>query len=105
METKAKPLGLVEAAASGDTAATLTALRDLLARTIVDTGSAREIASLSRQFVDVLGTLEAHKPPTTQTRRSPLDELAERRKAGGDRGPRVQARRDARNADTPTYQP
>lgn len=105
MATKANPLGLVEAAASGDTAATLTALRDLLARTIVDTGSAREIASLSRQFVDVLGTLEAHKPPTTQTRRSPLDELAERRKAGGDKGPRVQPRRTGANADRPNHLP
>lgn len=104
MATKAKPLGLVEAAASGDTAATLTALRDLLARTIVATGSAREIASLSRQFVDVLGTLEAHKPPT-QTRRSPLDELAERRKTSAGTGPRVQPRRTGANADRPNHLP
>lgn len=91
MATKAKPQGLVEAAASGDTAATLTALRDLLARTIVGTGSARELASLSRQFVHVLTELETRKPPT-QKRRSPLDELAERRMASVGTGPRIKPR-------------
>lgn len=104
MATKPKPLGLEEAAASGDTAATLTALRDLLARTIVHTGSARELASLSRQFVHVLGELESHKPPT-QTRRSPLDELAERRRTTGGTGPRVQPRRTGASADRPNHLP
>ncbi|MEW1930541.1 hypothetical protein AB0362_00025 [Rhodococcus sp. NPDC079359] len=91
MATKTAPLDLVEATASGDTTATLIALRDLLARTIADTGSAREIASLTRQFVDVLGELDGRKP-AKPTKQSPMDELAEIRKARGNTGPRIKPR-------------
>lgn len=47
-------LPLMDAAASGDRLSALLSLRDLLASTIADAEQARDVASLSRQFTDVL---------------------------------------------------
>jgi hypothetical protein len=63
------------AAESGDTLAALKALRDTLAAAIDATGSARDLASLSRQLAAVLAQIEAFRPPRISKR----DELAAKR--------------------------
>lgn len=95
---------LTEAAASGDVAATLTALRDLLAHAIVETKSAREISSLSRQILDVLKELEGRKPPV-KTAPTGLDQLAERRKSRHKSTPRVAPRRTSADSAKPDHLP
>ncbi|TDH57586.1 hypothetical protein E2F47_01865 [Mycobacterium eburneum] len=55
--------------------ATLTALRDILARQIDTATEPRDVASLSRQFTDVLAKIDAMKPRPKSKR----DELAARR--------------------------
>lgn len=70
------------AAASGSEREALVALRDTLARAIDECESGRDLASLSRQFVDVvsrLGESEDAKKGTV------LDELSKRRAANGNR--------------------
>ena len=67
---------LVAAAASGDRAATLRALRDRLALEVETSNSARDVAALSRQLTDVLSLIEALPKPAEGT---PLDELTQRR--------------------------
>lgn len=68
---------VASAAKSGDTLATLKALRDKLAREIDECGSKRDLASLSRQLSAVLAQIEAWRPPRTSKR----DELAAKRAA------------------------
>ena len=68
--------GLAAVAASGDTAGTLRALRDRLAAEIDSSGSARDVAALSRQLTDVLERI-AGLPG--ERKGTPLDELAKRR--------------------------
>lgn len=71
-----------DAAASGSEKEALIALRDTLARAIDGCDSGRDLASLSRQFVDVvtrLGESEDAKKGTV------LDELSKRRAANGNR--------------------
>jgi hypothetical protein len=74
------PEGFAAVAATGDTGATLRALRDVLARQIDACESGRDLAALSARMTDVLeriAALPAEKKGTA------LDELA-RRRAGGD---------------------
>lgn len=66
---------LATIAEKGDTLATLIALRDVLARAIDNPESAGDIATLTRQFTDVLGRIDALKPPQQSKR----DELARKR--------------------------
>lgn len=65
------------AAASGDRAATLRALRDKIAESIDSTRSARDVAALSNRLLDVLDALAALGERTDET--TPLDELRRRR--------------------------
>jgi hypothetical protein len=78
-------VSLPEIAATGDRLATLAALRDLLAESLID-ASPRDRASLARQLTAVLAELEA--APTQEA--SPVDDLAarrsSRRKAAGSAG-------------------
>lgn len=50
---------IAEVAALGDRRETLRALRDRLSEEIDGTGSARDVAALSRQLTDVLSQIEA----------------------------------------------
>ena len=69
-----KPVGLVSAAASGDRRATLLALRDELARRLVD--AERDAAPLARQLTIVLREIEQLPVPGEASR---VDDLAKRR--------------------------
>jgi hypothetical protein len=69
-----KPVGLVSAAASGDRRATLLALRDELARRLVD--AERDAAPLARQLTIVLREIEQLPVPGEKSR---VDDLAKRR--------------------------
>lgn len=51
--------GLVEAAKSGDKRATLIALRDLLAKTIQECDSGRDMASNTKRLMEVIAEIEA----------------------------------------------
>jgi hypothetical protein len=72
---------LVGAAASGDRVRALRSLRDVVARTIAGTDSARDVAALSRQLTDVLAQIEAAEKAEPEKKGSPLDELQNRRAA------------------------
>lgn len=72
---------LPETAASGDRLATLRDLRDLLARTITEADSARDVASLSRQLTDVLSLIETAEKAAPEEKGTALDELRKRREA------------------------
>lgn len=74
---------LVESAASGDRLAALKDLRDLIARTITETDSARDVAALSRQLTDVLALIEVAEKDSPSAVVTPLDEMAKRRSARG----------------------
>ena len=50
---------LVDAAKSGDKRATLIALRDILAKTIQDCESGRDMASNSKRLMEVIAEIEA----------------------------------------------
>lgn len=73
------PDGLSAIAATGDTGATLRALRDLLAGWIESCESGRDVAALSARLADVLERIEALPAAKEGTA---LDELARRRAAG-----------------------
>jgi hypothetical protein len=66
---------IAAAAETGDQAATLTSLRDRLAREIDQSDCARDIAALSRQLVDVMARIEAITKPKV----SAVDQLAKKR--------------------------
>lgn len=72
---------LVESVRSGSRLAALRALRDVIAETVAKTDSARDVASLSRQLMDVLGQIEAVEKTGPEERGTPLDELEKRRVA------------------------
>lgn len=67
-------MGLVEQVASGDRRASLEALRDMLAESLVEVDP-RYRAALAKQLVEVLVALDS----LPRTERSRLDELADRR--------------------------
>jgi hypothetical protein len=69
-----KPVGLVAAAATGDRRATLLALRDELARRLVD--AERDAAPLARQLTIVLEQIAALPVPGAASK---VDDLAKRR--------------------------
>jgi hypothetical protein len=72
---------LLESAKSGDQLQTLRDLRDLVARALVETDSARDVAALSRQMTDVLSRIEAVEKAAPEKKGTALDELQNRRAA------------------------
>jgi len=54
---------LVDAARSGDKRATLIALRDILAKTIQECDSGRDMASNTKRLMEVMAELEALPDP------------------------------------------
>ena len=72
---------LVESAASGVRLDALRDLRDLLAKTITATDSARDVAALSRQLTDVLAQIEQAEADKPEQKGTALDELNARRAA------------------------
>ena len=78
---KERSLPLPEAAASGNRRSALVSLRDLLARVIAETDSARDVAALSRQLTDVLAQIEEMDAAKPEQEGTPLDELRKRRAA------------------------
>jgi hypothetical protein len=66
---------LDDVAATGDTLATLQALRDTLAAAIVRTRDGRDVAALASRLTDVLERIAKHTP----VEGTPLDEFAKRR--------------------------
>lgn len=57
---------LVDAAKSGDKRATLIALRDILAKTIQECDSGRDMASNTKRLMEVMAEIEALPDPVTQ---------------------------------------
>lgn len=57
---------LVDAAKSGDKRATLIALRDILAATIQNCDSGRDMASNTKRLMEVMAEIEALPEPTAQ---------------------------------------
>lgn len=57
---------LVDAAKSGDKRATLIALRDILAKTIQECDSGRDMASNTKRLMEVMAEIEALPDPATQ---------------------------------------
>jgi hypothetical protein len=75
--TTGGPKTLAEVVKADDMLESLTALRDRLAEQLDATRSARDVASLSRQFTDVLARIEALRPYRT----AKVDEIAAKRAA------------------------
>ena len=73
-------MSLLEAAAGGDRLAALEALRDHLAFLAGASDSARDVAALSGQLTQVLKQIEELSRGAKKNQ-SPVDEIAERRKA------------------------
>ncbi len=81
-EGPARPRSAVaEAAATGDRAAILAALRDRLAKEIDYCYDPRALASLSARLVDVIDRTEPAKPAGKPNGGGALDQIAERRAA------------------------
>lgn len=57
---------LVDAAKSGDKRATLIALRDILAKTIQECDSGRDMASNTKRLMEVMAEIEALPDPNNQ---------------------------------------
>jgi hypothetical protein len=72
-------MSLVDSAKAGDRLKALEDLRDLLARTIVATESARDVAALSRQLTDVLAKVDEAKAAKPEQKGTVLDEVNARR--------------------------
>lgn len=70
---------LADAAASGDQLAALTALRNVIAQSIDECDSMRDLAALSRQMTDVLDRIATLAPQAQ--RGDAVDEIAQRRSA------------------------
>jgi hypothetical protein len=70
-----RPISVASAAKTGDTLATLVALRDRLAQQLDETRSGRDTAALSRQLTLVLKQIEDTPKPL----RSVRDEIAQKR--------------------------
>ena len=71
---------LVEAAKSGDKRATLIALRDILAQTIQNCESGRDMASNTKRLMEVMAELEA-LPDPAHTKVSKHDRLKQKHEA------------------------
>jgi len=71
--------GLGAVAATGDTLATLKALRDRLATDLDSTTSKRDLASLSRLLVDVLSDIDAIEKSQPEQKGTARDEVARKR--------------------------
>lgn len=69
---------LVDAAKSGDKRQTLIALRDILATTIQNCESGRDMASNTKRLMEVMAELEQMPDPTTQ-KESKHDRLKKKR--------------------------
>ena len=69
---------LVEAAKSGDKRATLIALRDILAQTIQNCESGRDMASNTKRLMEVMAELET-LPDPAHTKVSKHDRLKQKR--------------------------
>jgi len=72
---------LVDAAASGDKRETLIALRDILANTIQNCESGRDMASNTKRLMEVMAELEALPDPATK-KVSKHDKLKRRNENG-----------------------
>lgn len=57
---------LIDAAKSGDKRATLIALRDILAKTIQECDSGRDMASNTKRLMEVMAEIEALPDPAVQ---------------------------------------
>ena len=57
---------LIDAAASGDKRETLIALRDILAKTIQECESGRDMASNTKRLMEVMAELEAMPDPSVK---------------------------------------
>lgn len=57
---------LIDAAASGDKRATLIALRDILAKTIQECESGRDMASNTKRLMEVMAELETLPDPSVK---------------------------------------
>lgn len=71
---------LLSSARRGDRLATLTALRDTIARTIQNCDSGRDIAALSKRLMEVMDEIEQLKPPEHKEP-TPLDRAKAKRNA------------------------
>lgn len=74
-------MALTESAASGDRLKTLQDLRDVLAESIVNCESMRDLSSLSGRLQSVLEEIAAVAPP--EKAGDGIDEIAQRRAARG----------------------
>lgn len=74
-------MGLIDAAATGDSKATLEALRDVLAASIVEADPDKR-SPLAARLVDVLAKLDALAPPA-EKKGTAVDELKAKRAARG----------------------
>lgn len=72
---------LVEAAQSGDKRATLIALRDILAKTIQECDSGRDMASNTKRLMEVMAEIEA-LPDETKKQVSKHDRLKKKHENG-----------------------
>lgn len=72
-------MGLADVAAGGDRLVTLRRLRDELASMLDATSSAREWASLSQRFMDVLEQIATAEKPAPPAKGTGLDEFTRRR--------------------------
>jgi hypothetical protein len=79
---------LAEAVGTESRLTALKALRDRLATTMDESESARDIAALSKQLMDVLIQIEAVAPKKVEVK-SAVDQIAERRAQRGARAARV----------------
>jgi hypothetical protein len=87
-----EPTALSGVARAGDRLETLRALRDRLAAEIDVCDSKRDVAALSQRLMDVLEQIEAAEKARPESKGTPLDELAARRKrpaAGATRASRA----------------
>lgn len=73
-------MSVFDAAASGDPRRALEELRNRLAQEIDDADTPRDVATLSKQFVEVLKDLGSTEPES-QGKGTVLDELRARRQA------------------------
>ena len=79
-------MGLLDAAKSGDKRATLIALRDILAETIENCESGRDMASNSKRLMEVMAELETMPDPTAkkESKHDRLKRKSENRKSKAD---------------------
>lgn len=69
---------LTEAAKTGDKRATLIALRDILAKTIENCESGRDMAANTKRLMEVMAEIDALPDPAKPTRVSKHDKLKQR---------------------------